>query len=145
MKYKTVIDAERDEEVVIYAHSRSEDIERIESFVGSIGATLYGYKDREAVILLPDEVECFYSQGGRVLARVGGEELAVRERIYTIEERYGATLVRINQSCLVNVRKILRFETTIGGALVVVLRDGYRDYVSRRQIKYVKERLGLKK
>ena len=33
---------------------------------------------------------------------------------------------------------------TLGGSLTVVLKNGYRDYVSRRQLKAVKERMGLR-
>ena len=51
--------------------------------------------------------------------------------------------VRINQSCLGNVRRIARFDASIGGSLMVTFENGHRDYVSRRQLKTVKERMGM--
>ena len=51
--------------------------------------------------------------------------------------------IKINQSCLANKTKIKRFETTIGGALKVVFKNGYIDFISRRELKNVKNRMGL--
>ena len=56
----------------------------------------------------------------------------------------GSDFVKLNQSCIVNIKKIECFDASLGGALKVTLKNGYRDYVSRRQLKAVKERLGLK-
>jgi acetyl esterase/lipase len=41
------------------------------------------------------------------------------------------------------IKHIKRFNTSVGGALTVTLQNGFRDYVSRRQLKSVKERLEL--
>ena len=50
----------------------------------------------------------------------------------------------INQGCLVNIDKIDHFDASISGNLIIYLKSGYKDYVSRRQIKNVKERIGIK-
>ena len=42
-----------------------------------------------------------------------------------------------------NVGKILRFESTISGAIKVVLKNDFSDYISRRELKNVKRRMGL--
>ena len=51
--------------------------------------------------------------------------------------------LKINQSCLVRVDAIERFSASIGGALSVHLKGGFKDYVSRRQMRSVKERMGF--
>ena len=53
--------------------------------------------------------------------------------------------LKINQSCIVSIDRIERFDVTPGGALTVIMKNGYKDYVSRRQMKAVKERLGIKR
>ena len=54
-----------------------------------------------------------------------------------------SNFVKINQSCIVNVNKIERFDTSVSGTLKVSLKNGYTDYVSRRQLKPIKERIGI--
>ena len=51
--------------------------------------------------------------------------------------------IKINQSTVANITKIERFETSIGGSLSVRFKNGYRDYVSRRNLKKIKERMGI--
>ena len=41
------------------------------------------------------------------------------------------------------VTKIKKFESTIGGSLKVIFKNGYVDYISRRELKIVKQRMGI--
>ena len=51
--------------------------------------------------------------------------------------------IKINQSCIANIRQIEKVEGTFSGSLSVVFKNGYKDYISRRNLKNVKERLKL--
>ena len=65
------------------------------------------------------------------------------QRLYEIEKSFASDFLKINQSCLINVKEIEKFDVSIGGALRVTLKNGYSDYIARRQLKTVKERLGF--
>ena len=54
------------------------------------------------------------------------------------------SFVYINQGCLANLKMIDHFDASIGGTLMVVFKSGYKDFVSRRQLKNIKERIGIK-
>ena len=141
MKCKVIIDPHREEEIVIYAHSRTDVVERIEQMVAT---EWLGYADGEVRPLQAGDIDCFIVEDNKVFAVNRQGKWQIRERLYRIEERLGDTFVRINQSCLANIRAIDRFEVSIGASLSVIFVGGYRDYVSRRQMKAVKERLGIK-
>lgn len=142
MKYRIVIEP-HSEELLISAPEKNRLVERIEELILRENAELYGFDGSRAIKLNPDEVLCFCVEGGRVYAVTEREKLQLKLRLYQLEEAFSADFVKINQSCMVNIRKIKRFDTSIGGALMVTLEGGYCDYVSRRQIKTVKERIGL--
>ena len=145
MKCSIIIDESREEEVIVYAHSRNSLVEDIEALVMQSHTELIGYGADGAIKKLsPSEVFCFATEGGRLYAHCERERFEVRERIYMLEEMLGADFVKINQSCIANIKFIDRFKASLGGALVVVFKNGYKDYVSRRQIKAVKERIGFK-
>ncbi len=143
MKYKIFIEPEREEEIIIYAHEKNELIEKIEALIAGDREELVGYSEREVVRLCASDVYCFVVEDTKVYALTENEKLLLRERLYQLEERYASVFLKINQSCLVNVKKIARFDSSIGGALMVILKNGYRDYISRRQLKNVKERIGF--
>ncbi|MBR2343551.1 MAG: LytTR family transcriptional regulator [Clostridia bacterium] len=143
MKCTVIIDKEREPEVVVYAPERSETVLKIMAACEDT-RELFGYEGESAVRLEVGTVSAFISEGDRVYALVGTRRLAVRERLYVLLERYGGDFLRINQSCLGNVSQIERFTVSFGGMLAVKFKNGYTDYVSRREIKKVKERIGLK-
>ena len=143
MKCRTVIDKDREEEVVIYVHEKSELSSEIEEFVMGRSLELLGYKDKNIVKIALSEVYCFTVEENKVFALTEKERLQLKQRLYLLEEMLDDSFVKINQSCIVSVRKIKRFDTSITGTRVVELKNGYKDYVSRRQLKKVKERIGL--
>ena len=144
MKCTTVTDKSREEEVIIYTHGESALAARIEALVREASAEYVGYSGKDIVIYKPEDVTCFFTEGGKVYAITDTEKLEVKERIYTLLERLGTDFVKINQSCIANIKKIKLFNASISGTLLVIFKNGHRDYVSRRQMKAVKERLGIR-
>ncbi len=141
MKCTIMIDKSREEEVIVYAHERSRLTEDIEQLVGT---AWIGYADKTAVRLNISDVYCFMVEDNKVYAVTAKERWQMKQRLYQLEEQLPCHFVKINQSCLANIGKIDRFEASYGAALTVIFKNGYRDYVSRRQVKQVKERLGIK-
>ena len=144
MKHTTFIDPNRDEEVLIYVRRRTKAVEELESFIDRMGTELMGYgADGQIIPLLPADVHCFAVEEGKVYALTDTEKLTIRLPLYAIEEMLDESFVKINQSCLASIRRIARFDASIGGALMVTFKNGHRDYVSRRQLKHVKERMKI--
>ncbi len=143
MKCKIVIDPSREEEIIVYAKKSSALTEAIERLAREEESAWIGYGKESMVPLDPKEVFCFSVEENKVYAYLEKERLWMKCRLYQLEERLPAEFVKINQSCLANCKKIARFEVSISGALRVVFQNGHSDYVSRRQLKIVKERFGI--
>ena len=143
MKCTLIITDEHQEEVVIYARERTKLTDDIEALVIGSVPELIGYKENQTVKLSSDSVYCFTVEDNKVYALTDSEKLQIKLRLYQLEEILPDTFVKINQSCIANIRKIERFDTSISGTLVINFKNGYKDYVSRRQMKVVKERFGL--
>ncbi len=143
MKCYTYIKEDEEERVLIYAHDRTRLVDDIESLVLSSEIDLTGSYDNEIIKIDINDVICFVSDNNKVFALIGDKKYQIRYRLYQIEELNLNMFIKINQSCLANKTKIKRFETTIGGALKVVFKNGYIDFISRRELKNVKKRMGL--
>lgn len=143
MKLRIVIDPNRDEEIVINAHEKSHLVCEIEELVKNHSVDLIGYTENETVKLDLNDVYCFYTEDNKVFALMENEKYRLKSRLYQLEENLSDNFVKINQSCIANIKKIDRFKATVGGSLTVVFKNGYVDFVSRRNLKNVKERLGL--
>ena len=145
MKITTVIDPLCEEEIVIRLKRESDLPQRIALLTEEISEELIGYADKTIVRLSPAELVCVTVENGRVLALTWDKSYTIKQRLYEAEAILGEAFVRINQSCLIRLDAIACFESTIGGSLRVRLKNGFCDYVSRRQLKTVKERMGMKK
>lgn len=143
MKCRIFIDKVHEEEILIYAHEKTKLVETIEQLVSDDAFELIGYKDREAVRLNTNDIVCFIAEDNKVYALTENEKLNLKFRLYQIEENLSENFVRINQSCIANINKIDRFDASFSGTLVVKFKNGHTDYVSRRQLKKVKERFGF--
>lgn len=143
MKLQIVIDPNRDEEILIYAHEKTLLISEIEELVKSHSVDLIGYAQDETVKLNLNDIYCFITEDNKVYALTENEKFKIKSRLYQLEEKLDNNFVKINQSCIANIKKIDRFKATVGGSLTVVFENGYVDFVSRRKLKNVKERLGL--
>ena len=144
MKLTVIIDKERDEEIVLYLKEHKPLEERIRGILGVEEPELIGYDERGAVRLDPARVSCFSVELGRTVAVVGKKRYRVDKRLYELSELLDDSFIKINQSCIANIKMIERFDASLGGSLIVIFKDGNRDYVSRRQLKSVKERIGFK-
>ncbi len=142
MKCTTIINPER-EEVLIYAREKTKLIEDIEQLVSDHAFELVGYKDRCATILNAADICCFIVEDNKVYALCGNERFQLKSRLYRLEEHLSHNFVKINQSCIANIKMIKRFDASISGSLIITFKNGYTDYVSRRNLKYIKERLGF--
>lgn len=143
MRFRIFIDKEHEEEILIYVHEKTPLVEKIEKLISDDTFELIGYKDREAVRLFTNDVVCFVAEDNKVFAMTESEKFNLRFRLYQVEDNLSDNFIRINQSCIANINKIDRFDASISGTLVVRFKNGYRDFVSRRQMKNIKERFGL--
>ena len=143
MKVTVILDKTREEEIVIYAHEKSELICEIERMITERPVQLIGYLDDEILRIDLKDVYCFTIDGGKLYAVCENKKYLIKSRLYTVEEVIDKNFIKINQSSIANISKIHKFDASISGTLKVVFKNGHIDYVSRRNIKKVKERLGL--
>ncbi len=143
MKVTTVIDPTREEEIIIYVKKESPLADAIEKLAREGEKELVGYKDSCSYILDPAEILYFSTEGSRVTATTQEGSFTLKTRLYALEEELPKNFIKINKSCIANIKMISRFDSSFSGTLIVIFKNGNRDYVSRRNIKKVKERLGL--
>ena len=143
MKCSLFIDKNKEEEILIYAHEETSLVKDIISLATLSDKTLTGTFNEEIKVLAPNEITCFISDNNKVYALIKDKKYVIKKRLYQIEEMMDESFIKINQSCLANRRRILKFQASIGGSLMVIFDNGYKEYVSRRELKNIKQRMGL--
>ena len=143
MKFTVILNSEREEEVIVYAKEKNSLEKSIEDLVNGADNYFTVQNERGIKRITEKEAYCFYIEDKKVYVLTEKEKLLLKMRLYSIEEKLSEDFIKINQSTVINIKKIQRFDVSVTGTLKVIMKNGYTDYVSRRRIKNVKERLGL--
>ena len=146
MKFRVIIDKNKEEEIVATVHQRTDLIDEIEEIVTREERTdaLAAYQEDEIRLLDLADVECITVNEGRVYAvSEDGKYYLLKKRLYEIEKSLPPEFIRINKSSIANRKRIRRFTTAISGAVDVEFKSGYKEYVSRRCFADLKRRYGL--
>ena len=145
MKFKLIIDKEKDEEVVITAHQRTALIDEIEALISEHTDRIPGYTEDDIKMLSVAEIECITVLDGKTYAIDSkNRRYRLKQRLYELESTLPSTFIRINKSTLANESALDRFTVTYAGSVDAVFKCGYTEYVSRRCFAQIKRRLETK-
>ena len=145
MKFRLIIDKEKDEEVVATVHQRSPLIEEIESLILNHTDRIPGYIEDEIKMLSVFEIECVTVLDGKTYAIDSKNcKYRLKLRLYELEGQLPSSFIRINKSTLANENALDRFTITIAGSVDAIFKCGYREYVSRRCFAQIRRRLESK-
>ena len=143
MKYKLIIDKEKEEEITLTLHAPSALSEKIENIVLNYEGndSIMGYKENEIRKLSFRDIECITVMERRVIAiDREGVQYRIQERLRDLEELLPTYFIRINKSSLANEHAILRFKAAFSGGVDAIFKCGYKEYVSRRCFAEIKRR-----
>lgn len=147
MKFKLIIDKEKDEEVVATVHARTPLISEIETLILKHAGTdrIPGYAEDELKMLSISQIECITVLDSKTYAiDAHNRRYRLKQRLYELEQQLPSSFVRINKSTLANENRLDRFKVTYAGSVDAVFKCGYTDYVSRRCFAQIKRRFERK-
>ena len=143
MKFKLIIDTQKDEEITATVHRRSPLTDQIEALVMQYTGTdrIAAYTEDDRKLLPFGEIECITVLEGKTYAiDIHGKRYRLKQRLYELEAVLPASFIRINKSAIANENQLERFSASFSGAVDAVFRSGYREYVSRRCFAEIKRR-----
>lgn len=145
MKFKLIIDQQKDEEVVATVHARSALTDEIEALISKHTDRIVGYLGDDIKMLCVSEIACVTVLGGKTYAIDSkNRRYRLKQRLYELENTLPPSFIRINKSTLAQLAAIDRFAVTYTGSVDAVFKCGYTEYVSRRCFSQIKRRLETK-
>ena len=149
IKISTNISNEFEDIIVnINAPKMTEELQKIIinlSNVSSIKEEVVATKNNEIFLINTKDILYFYSDEKYNYAKLKDETYRIKEKLYELEENLPKNkFIRISNSCIINIDKIVSFDASLVGSLVAKMQDGTKQEVSKRRIrevmKFLKER-----
>ena len=131
--------------VIINAPEITEEVQLIVNTITgitNIKKQIIGTKDNKIYLISIDEVICFYSEDKSNYCKTNSGTFKIKEKLYELEEKlFKGDYVRISNSCIINLKYVDSFDTSIIGTIEVMFKDGSKEYVSRRRVKDVMKKI----
>ena len=145
MKVNIDISAEYKEPyAVIYTDKVTDEISRIADILGNNETPITALQNEEDIVVLqPKEIYMVRVEDGNTIIYGAKQKYRSRKRLYELADQLGKKFMQISKTTLVNLSYMDSIETGFSGTLLLKLKNGNKDYVSRKYLPEFKKYLGL--
>ncbi len=125
--------------IIVQASCRTQEVEDLMEAIRVLSPSpLDGYSEGTLTKLRKDTLIRIYSKDKRVYADTVDGSFLIKCPLYQLEEQLPSNFVRISNSEIVNVDRILRLDMNLAGTIRIYLEGDIESRVSRRYLSKVK-------
>lgn len=133
--------------IIIETKEVDDEVLELASKISSLGKKnrkVLGRSEDLVELIDEDSILRIYSSNQKVYIESERGIFTSKNRLYELEDNLKKEkFVRISNSEIVNIDKVINLDLSIGGTIVINLENKESSYVSRRYMKKVKEVLGI--
>ena len=144
MKVKIEVSEEYDPAyAVIYTKAVTEEIQKVSDLLQQDNGPVTAYSKDRLVVLQPEEIYMVRVEDETTVIYSKENKYKSRKRMKEIYAQVGDGFMQISKSTVINLKYLDSMEAGFGGTMVLKLKNGCKDYVSRFYLKALKQYLGL--
>ena len=128
---------------VIYASAVTDEVQRLAASIESAHGVLSAKDGDRIAVLRAEEIFMVRVEGGKTVVRTRSGVYTSHKRLYEWEAQLGKAFMRISKSTLVNLNEIDGVESSFNGMMTLILKNGCKDYISRKYLPDFKRYLGI--
>ena len=129
---------------VIYTDQMTDEIRRMIEILGANETPITALQNEEdLVVLQPKEIFMVRVENGDTLIYSEKNRYRSRKRLYELGQQLGKQFMQISKTTLINLSYMDCIEPGFSGTLLLKLKNGSKDYVSRKYLPDFKKYLGL--
>ena len=129
---------------VIYTSQMTDEIQRLLEVFGNSESPITALLNEEDLIILqPKDIYMVRVENGDTIIYGEKQKYRSRKRLYELGQQLGKQFMQISKSTLINLSYMDSIEPGFSGTLLLKLRNGCKEYVSRTYLPAFKKYLGL--
>ena len=128
---------------VIYTEEITDEVQRVLSYMRDNADTLVGTADGRSYVISVHEIEKVTVEDDHTVLYTKRGRYLTGRRLYEVRNILGKAFVQISRSVIVRISACESVEADFGGVLLLHLKNGDREYVSRRYVPAFKKSIGL--
>ena len=129
---------------VIHTDAVTEEIQRMIDAFGASETPITALQNEEDIIILrPADIYMVRVENGDTIIYGEKNTYRSRKRLYELASQLGKGFMQISKTTLINLSYMDYIEPGFSGTLLLKLKNGSKDYVSRTYLREFKKYLGL--
>lgn len=128
---------------VIYADSLTDEVASAIMQLENTGKIITGEDNGKITILQPNEVYMVRVEAKQTFVYTRDKKYFSSKRLYQLESQLGKGFMRISKSTIININHIKCVEPTFKGMMCLIMKNGCKDYISRKYLSDFKSYLGI--
>ncbi len=129
---------------VIHTDAVTEEIQRMIDAFGASETPITALQNEEDIIILrPTDIYMVRVENGDTIIYGEKNTYRSRKRLYELASQLGKGFMQISKTTLINLSYMDHIEPGFSGTLLLKLKNGSKDYVSRTYLREFKKYLGL--
>lgn len=145
MKVNVVVEPDLEEEYVeIHVKRITDEITRLSELIQNKSQAITGMDEYERIVVIEKtNIVALHAEKKWCRIYTDTSNYSCRKRLYEVENMLGTDFMKISKSIIVNLRKIESVEAVFNGMLLLRMKNGSKEYVSRTYLPQMKEYLGI--
>ena len=129
---------------VIHTDKVTPEIQRVIDVLGTSETPVTAFQNEEDIVVLqPKDIYMIRVEDGDTIIYGARSQYRSRKRLYELAEQLGKQFMQISKTTLINLSYMDSIEPGFSGTLLLKLKNGSKDYVSRKYLPEFKKYLGL--
>ncbi len=134
----------KDPFAVIHTDKVTDEVQRAVDLLGSNEMPVTAFRNEEDIVVLkPEEIYMVRVEDGDTIIYGAKTQYRSRRRLYELSSQLGSKFMQISKTTLINLSYMDSIEPGFSGTLLLKLKNGNKDYVSRKYLPEFKRYLGL--
>ena len=128
---------------VIYSESLTDEITSAVMYLENTGKIITGEDNGRIAVLQPSEIYMVRVENERTVIYGKDKKFVSPKRLYQLEEQLGNGFMKISKSTVINLSHIKCVEPSFKGMMSLVMKNGLKDWISRKYLPDFKKYLGI--
>lgn len=129
---------------VIYTEEVTDEVQRAVHLLAEERADLISAAEEEKIVMLhPEDIYLIRVESDKTILYTAKRQYRSNRRLYELEQLLGKNFMRISKGTIINLQLLDYVAPSLGGVMVLVMKNGQRDYISRKYLPAFKRYLGI--
>lgn len=129
---------------VIHTGEVTAEVQRAAAMLSEERAALISAGEDDKIVMLhPEDIYLVRVEADKTVIHGDKKQYRSGKRLYELEALLGPDFMRVSKSTIINLHLLDYVAPSLGGVMVLVMKNGLRDYISRKYLPAFKRYLGI--